>query len=45
MQVVSNYSGFEHNDREDFKTRVDEALAKPRSEIFSQPAKTPAAGW
>ena len=45
MQVVSNYSGFEHNDREDFKNRVDEALAKPRSGIFSQPAKTPAAGW
>jgi len=28
MQVVSNYSGFEHNDRDDFKKRVDESLAK-----------------
>jgi hypothetical protein len=28
MQVVSNYSGWEHNDRGDFKTRVDEALTK-----------------
>ncbi len=28
MQVVSNYSGWEHNDKGDFRTRVDEALAK-----------------
>jgi hypothetical protein len=28
MQVVSNYSGWEHNDQGDFKTRVDESLAK-----------------
>ncbi len=28
MQVVSNYSGWEHNDKGDFKKRVDESLAK-----------------
>ena len=28
MQVGSNYSGWEHNDKGDFKTRVDESLAK-----------------
>jgi hypothetical protein len=28
MQVVSNYSGWEHNDQGDFKSRVDESLAK-----------------
>ncbi len=28
MQVVSNYSGWEHNDQGDFKTRVDQSLAK-----------------
>ena len=28
MQVVSNYSGIEHDDRGDFKKRVDDALAK-----------------
>ena len=37
MQVVSNYSGFEHNDRGDFKTRVDEALAKPKAPDTSEP--------
>jgi hypothetical protein len=31
MQVESNYSGVEHNDREDFKKRVDEALVKPKA--------------
>jgi hypothetical protein len=30
MQVVSNYSGVERHDREDFKKRVDEALIKPK---------------
>lgn len=39
MQVVSNYSGFEHNDRDDFKKRVDESLAKLKSATPSQPAK------
>ncbi len=29
MQVVSNYSGWEHNDQGDFKKRVEEAMAKP----------------
>ena len=38
MQVVSNYSGWEHNDREDFKKRVDDALAKLK-ETPPQPAK------
>jgi len=28
MQVVSNYSGWEHNDRSDFKKRVDDSLEK-----------------
>ena len=37
MQVVSNYSGFEHNDRDDFKKRVDESLAKLKSATPSQP--------
>jgi len=39
MQVVSNYSGFEHNDRGDFKKRVDDYLAKPKTENPSEPAK------
>jgi len=37
--VVSNYRGFEHNDREDFKKRVDESLAKLKAAAASQPAK------
>lgn len=36
MQVVSNYSGWEHNDQGDFKTRVDEALTNPKP---AMPAK------
>lgn len=39
MQVVSNYSGVEHNDREDFKKRVDEALAKQTGSTPGEPAK------
>ena len=39
MQVVSNYSGWEHNDRSDFKTPVDESLAKLTAATPSQPAK------
>jgi hypothetical protein len=31
MQVVSNYSGWGHNDQGDFKKRVEEALAKRKS--------------
>ena len=41
MQVVSNYSGWEHNDRSDFKTRVDESLAKLKTAKPAEPAKTP----
>lgn len=37
MQVVSNYSGWEHNDQEDFKTRVDESLAKLKAAKPSKP--------
>jgi len=39
MQVVSNYSGFEHNDRDDFKARVDDSLAKLKAAKPSEPAK------
>ena len=39
MQVLSNYSGFEHNDRDDFKKCVDESLAKLKTATPSQPAK------
>ena len=39
MDVVSNYSGFEHNDQGDFKTRVDKALAKLKAPNASEPAK------
>ena len=39
MQVVSNYSGWGHEDQGDFKKRVDEALAKPKTETPAQPAK------
>jgi hypothetical protein len=39
MQVVSNFSGWEHNDRGDFKKRVDESLAKLKSAPPSQPAE------
>jgi hypothetical protein len=38
MQVVSNYSGVEHNDREDFKKRVDEGLIKPKDTKPAEPA-------
>jgi hypothetical protein len=39
MQVVSNYSGFEHDDRGDFKKRVDESLAKLKAKKPPEPAK------
>src|SRR5271157_6503168 len=39
MQVGSNYSGWEHNDRGDFKTRVDESLAKLQAAKPAEPAK------
>jgi hypothetical protein len=41
MQVVSNYSGWEHDDQGDFKKRVDEFLAKPKEATPAQSA-TPA---
>ena len=31
MQVVSNYSGWEHNDKGDFKKRVDDSLANRKA--------------
>jgi hypothetical protein len=39
MDIVSNYSGFEHNDQGDFKTRVDESLAKLKAAEPTVPAK------
>ena len=39
MQVVSNYSGWEHNDQGDFKQRVEDAMAKIKAASTSQPAK------
>ncbi len=39
MQVVSNFSGWEHDDKGDFKKRVDESLAKLKAAKPSQPAK------
>jgi hypothetical protein len=39
MQVVSNYSGWEHNDKGDFKTRVDESLAKLKTGLTPEHAK------
>ena len=38
MRVVSNFSGWEHNDRDDFKKRVDESLAKLKSAAPFPPA-------
>ena len=37
MQVVSNYSGIEHDDKDDFKKRVDESLAKEKGEQQPEP--------
>jgi hypothetical protein len=39
MEVVSNFSGWEHDDRGDFKKRVDEALVKPKEAKPAEPAK------
>ena len=39
MQVVSNYSGWEHDDKGDFRKRVDESLAKLKDATPAQPAK------
>lgn len=38
MHVVSNYSGFEHNDQGDFKKRVDDSLAKLKAAKPAGPA-------
>lgn len=46
MQVISNYSGWEHNDQGDFKQRVDDALANPNAKpatASTQPAEASAA--
>jgi len=39
MQVVSNYSGFEHDDRGDFQKRVEDSLAKTKAAKPSEPTK------
>jgi hypothetical protein len=39
MRVVSNYSGWEHNDQGDFKTRVDQSLAKLKGAKAPEAAK------
>jgi hypothetical protein len=39
MQVVSNYSGFEHDDAGDFKKRVADFLAKAKEAKPPEPAK------
>ena len=39
LQVGSNYSGWEHNDRGDFKQRVDDSLAKLQGAKPQEPAK------
>jgi hypothetical protein len=44
MRVVSNFSGWEHNDRDDFKKRVDESLVKLKAETPSQAAKPEVSG-
>jgi len=44
MQVVSNYSGWEHNDQGDFKTRVDQSLTKLKGASPSEAAKSADAG-
>jgi hypothetical protein len=39
MQVVSNWSGWGHEDQGDFKKRVDATLAKPKAANTAQPTK------
>jgi hypothetical protein len=36
LDVVSNYSGWEHDDHGDFKKRVDEAMTKPKAAPAAQ---------
>ena len=42
IKIGSNYSGIEHNDADDFKKRVDDALAKMKGASPAEPAKTEA---
>jgi hypothetical protein len=39
MQVVSNWSGWGHNDQGDFKKRVEDSMAKLKAAPPSEPAK------
>jgi hypothetical protein len=39
MQVVSNYSGWGHEDQGDFKNRVEESIAKPKEAKASESPK------
>jgi hypothetical protein len=39
IQIVSNFSGWEHDDKGDFKTRVDESLAKLKNAKPAEPVK------
>jgi hypothetical protein len=40
MEVVSNYSGWEHNDQGDFKSRVDQSLAQLKNANAAATGKT-----
>jgi hypothetical protein len=40
LQVVSNFSGWEHSHRGDFKKRVEESLVKLKAATTSQPAES-----
>ena len=42
IKIGSNYSGIEHNDADEFKKRVDDALAKMKGAAPSEPAMTEA---
>jgi hypothetical protein len=42
MQVVSNWSGWGHEDQGDFKKRVDEAMVKLKATPAAEPATQPA---
>ena len=44
MQVVSNYSGWEHNDQGDFKKRVDDSLLKLKGAPPAKPAEPTVSG-
>ena len=39
MDVVSNFSGWEHNDQGDFRKRVEESLEKLKAAPPAEPAK------